>query len=261
MLVKAIKTPPILSGSMSIFELLDSALSTVDEQEIIVVTSKVVSLCENRTIPVGSIDKEQLIYREADLYCVPNDNAHQYHYTILNNTLIPASGIDESNGNGNYVLWPSDPQASANQIRLYILKRFQIKQVGVIITDSTIFPSRWGTLGMAIAHSGFSPVKDYIGTSDIFGRTLAMSKANIAGGLAAAAVLCMGEGAEQTPIALIEDVAFVEFQTEDPSSEERAGYYVSPLNDAPFAPFFNSLPWHLGYNRQQQHDSVLPEEQ
>ena len=113
----------------------------------------------------------------------------------------------------------------------------------MLITDSTIFPSRWGTLGVAIGYSGFSPIKNYIGENDIFGKEMKVSKSNIAGGLASAAVLIMGEGDEQTPIAIIEDVPFVDFQTADPSPEEVSGYYVSPLEDEPFVPFFNSVPW------------------
>lgn len=198
MIVTAIKTPPIVSGQQTITSVLDEALSDLPEKSVLVVTSKIVSLCEGRTIPADTVDKEQLIYREADLYCVPPVTARpsRYHYTIVNNTLIPAAGIDESNGNGNYILWPRDPMASANLIRDYARKRFHREKIGVVITDSTIFPSRWGTLGIAIAHSGFRPIKNYIGTPDIFGRPLIMSKSNIAGGLAAAAVLCMGEAAE-----------------------------------------------------------------
>jgi F420-0:gamma-glutamyl ligase len=245
MIVRAIKTPKVQPGSADIFELLDSALSTVNEGSIVVVTSKVVSICESRTIPTEDTDKEELIHDEADLYYFPDteDGRHRYHFTIVHNTLIPASGIDESNGDGHYILWPRDPQKTANQICRHLKKRFDLKQLGVLITDSTIFPSRWGTLGIAIGYSGFSPVRNYIGEKDIFGREMNVSKANVAGGLAATAVLAMGEGAEQTPIALIEDIPFVDFKDTDPSQEEVDGYYVSPLNDEPFTPFFNSVAW------------------
>lgn len=251
MIVTACSTIRVKSGTMSLNDLIDQSIHKLAERSVVVVTSKVVSLCEGRTLPVGTIDKDELIYREADWYHKPDDRgpATRYHYTIVNNTLIPAAGIDESNGNGNFILWPRDPLASANAIRKHLQEQFGLASVGVIITDSTILPSRWGTMGIAIAHSGFQPVKDYIGQPDLFGRTLKMSKANIAGGLAAAAVLCMGEATEQTPIAIMGDVPFVEFQAHDPTAEECREYYVSPLDDEPFMPFFRSVQWVKG-NRE-----------
>lgn len=247
MIVKAIKTPKILPHKSTIDVVIDHAITVLTERSVVVVTSKIVSLCENRVVPIDEADRDELIKREADLYYKPTNNLGQrYNFTITHNTLIPASGIDSSNGNDNYILWPKDPLASANAIRHYLTKKFGVKKVGVIITDSTIGLSRWGTLGIAIAHSGFVPIKDYIGQEDLFGRELTLSKANIAGGLASAAVVVMGEGSEQTPIAIIEDVPFVEFVGDDPGPEELSEYYVSPLIDEPFAPFFSEVQWLKG---------------
>lgn len=159
--------------------------------------------------------------------------------------MIPAAGIDESNGNGNYILWPKRPQKTANQIRNYLHKRFSLKQVGVIITDSTSTPLRYGTAGIAIAHSGFLAVNDYRGKPDLFGRRLKISTANIAGNLAAASVAVMGEGAESTPLAVIKDVPFVQFQDRNPTEEELAATYV-PIKEDLFAPFLNAVQWQKG---------------
>lgn len=247
MIVNAVKTPKILPHTTTINSVIEKAITALSERSVIVVTSKIVSLCENRVVPFGKADRDKLIRSESDLYYKPKDNlGHRYNFTITHNTLIPASGIDSSNGNDNYILWPKDPQASANAMRHYLTSRFGVKEVGVIVTDSTIGLSRWGTLGIAIAHSGFVPIKDYIGQEDLFGRELTLSKANVAGGLASAAVVVMGEGSEQTPIAVIEDVPFVEFVGNDPSSGELSEYYVSPLEDEPFAPFFNAIQWQKG---------------
>lgn len=247
MIVKAIKTTKILPHKSTINVIIDQAITQLSERSVVVVTSKIVSLCENRVVSIAKAERDLLIKSEADLYYKPLDDLGQrYNFTITHNTLIPASGIDISNGNGNYILWPKDPQASANAIRHYLTKRFRVKEVGVIITDSTIGLSRWGTLGIAIAHSGFVPIKDYIGQEDLFGRELTLSKANVAGGLASAAVVVMGEGSEQTPIAIIENVPFVEFVSDDPSPEELSEYYVSPLIDEPFASFFSEVQWLKG---------------
>ena len=246
MKISAIKTIKVLPCTIDIYELLNSSLPTLKERSILAITSKVLSICEGRVVDASEIDKEELIRRESELYYLPKNQEYRYHFTITNNTLIPSAGIDESNGNGWYVLWPENPQLSANKICAYLKKRYNLKELGVLITDSTILPSRWGTLGIGIGYSGFSPVKDYIGTKDLFGRDLKVSTSNIAGGLAAAAVLAMGEGAEQTPLALIEDISSVTFLDTYDEKQDTFNYYISPLNDEPFAPFFNSVEWSPG---------------
>jgi F420-0:gamma-glutamyl ligase len=247
MQIKAIKTAKILPGATTLTALLDEALPVVTEKSVVVVTSKVVSLCEDGVVPIDDTDREALLRRESDLYYIPNQNGeHEYNFTIKQNTLIPAAGIDVSNGNGQYILWPKDAMATAEAVRVHLCKRDGVEQIGVIITDSTISLSRWGTLGIAIGHSGFDPIKDYVGQPDLFGRPLVLSTANIAGGLAAAAVLAMGEGAEQTPIAVIQDVPMVDFWQGNHVPSSTDSYYISPLDDDPFKPFFGSVTWHKG---------------
>ena len=58
----------------------------------------------------------------------------------------------------------------------------------------------------------------------------------------------MGEGTERTPICVIEDVPFVEFQRRDPSLEELADLRIPPEDDL-FAPFLNAVPWTNGPDR------------
>jgi dihydrofolate synthase / folylpolyglutamate synthase len=55
----------------------------------------------------------------------------------------------------------------------------------------------------------------------------------------------MGEGAEQTPIAIIEDIPFVEFQTHNPTTRELSSVYIDPAIDL-YAPFIQSAPWQKG---------------
>jgi F420-0:gamma-glutamyl ligase len=169
---------------------------------VVVVTSKIVSLCENRVVPLADTSKKQLVEQEASQYLASELSQYGHLFTITNDTLIPSAGIDESNGDSHYVLWPKDPQASANAIRAHLASKHQLDNIGVIITDSTSQPLRRGISGIVLAHSGFLALKDYRGQPDLFGRPLGVSVANVASGLAAAAVLAMGEGAEQTPLAL-----------------------------------------------------------
>ena len=113
------------------------------------------------------------------------------------------------------------------------------------MTDSTTRPFQWGTTGLGIAHSGFAALKSYIGTTDIFGREMMFQNNNIANGLAAAAVLLMGEGSEQTPLAVIEDVSFVEFQPRNPSTEELAKLHIS-IDEDIYSPLLKNTPWKKG---------------
>lgn len=96
-----------------------------------------------------------------------------------------------------------------------------------------------------LAYSGFRPLNDHVGKPDLFGRPFRVSQVDVAGGLAAAAVLQMGEGAEQTPIAVLSDLPFVQFADGDPAPEELATIMI-PLEEDLFAPFLLSVEWQKG---------------
>jgi dihydrofolate synthase / folylpolyglutamate synthase len=163
-------------------------------------------------------------------------------FTITKNSLIPSAGIDESNGGDYYILWPKDAQSTANEVRQHLQQRFGLRQVGVIITDSTCQPMRRGTIGIALAHSGFASQHNYVGQPDLYGRPFTVSQSNISGGLASAAVVTMGEGTEQTPLCLIRDAMFVDFQERNPSAQELKAITIS-LEEDLFAPFLQAVRW------------------
>lgn len=242
MITTPLKTHKITIQDKNIFPVLDKWVPRLKEGSILAVTSKIVAICEGRVVAQNLVKKKDLIKQEADCYLPPEESKYNITLTIKNNLLIPAAGIDESNGNGYYVLWPSNPQKWANKIRQYLKVRFSLKKVGVIITDSKTSPLRWGTTGVAIAHSGFSPLNDYIEKPDIFGRHLKVTKANVMDSLAAAAVAVMGEGKEQTPLAIIESLPFVKFRSKNPTKEELDQLHIN-LKDDLYAPLLQRAPW------------------
>jgi F420-0:gamma-glutamyl ligase len=250
MIVKPVKTEKILPDDQTIFELLDRYLLKIEERDIIAITSKIISLCERRILPLKDLTKKKLAQQEADYYLPDAHAKHGYSFTITQNTLIPMAGIDESNGNGYYVLWPSNPQKTANEIRKYLQQRYNIKDIGVVITDSTCIPLRWGVIGIALAYSGFKAINDYTKSKDLFGRPFDVSQAGVALGLAGAAVVVMGEGTEQTPIAVISDVPFVQFQQRNPTKKELEFFYIKNKEDDLFAPFLSAVKWRKGKNVQ-----------
>lgn len=245
MIVRPIKTDKILPNSITLFDLLDKYLDKLDDKTVLALTSKVVSLCEGRVIAVKDIDKDTLAIQEAEYYLPADSSRYHHHFTIAQGTILGMSGVDESNGNGFYVLLPKDSQKTANDVRRYLRDKFDLKNLGVVITDSLSIPLRLGAIGTCLGYSGFSAVNDYRGQADLFGRPFKLSRANVAEGLAAAAVLAMGEGAEQTPLVVVSDVPFIKFQDSNPSIEELKEVRLS-LEDDLFAPFINNGKWLKG---------------
>jgi putative folate metabolism gamma-glutamate ligase len=249
MKVTSIKTEKITSTG-PLTKILDTYISEFPENSILVITSKIVSICEGRVVKTNDADKHKLIEKEAELFIPPSESKYDVTLTIKHNLIVPSAGIDESNGNGYFILWPSDPQKTANDVREYLVRRFNISHAGVIVSDSRTSPLRWGTTGAAIAHSGFSALNNYIGTPDIFGRLLEMTKANIADGLAVSAVLVMGEGKEQTPLAVISDIPFVQFQNRNPSEKELKDLMISMKDDV-YAPILTAASWNISTSKKQ----------
>jgi putative folate metabolism gamma-glutamate ligase len=245
MKVEAIRTKTIRAGALSLEALLDEVISSLEDGSVVAITSKIVSLCENNVLPLDNIGYDDLVRREADAHLPKELSKYKHHFTIKNHTLIAGAGIDESNGDGHYILWPADSQKTANAAREYLQKKFSLTNVGIVITDSTCHPLRLGTSGICLAHSGFAALRDYIGKPDLFGRPFGVTQANIATGLSAAAVLTMGEGAESTPIAIITNANFIDFQNRDPSPKELELLNFDRDEDL-FAPFLNAVDWQVG---------------
>ncbi len=240
-----VPTRRITTADHDLFSIFDAYLPPFSEGDLLAVSSKIIAICEGRTTPLASVDKAALIEAESTWFLPKAVSRYQVYLTIKANALMPYAGIDESNSDGNYVLWPADPQRSANAIRAYLRRRFGLHHVGVIITDSRPLPLRWGVTGFCVAHSGFRALYDYRGQLDLFGRPLQMTQTNVADALAAAAVLVMGEGAEQTPLARITSAPYVEFQDHDPTPEELAALAIAPEDDL-YAPLLTSVPWQRG---------------
>ncbi len=246
MLIQPIKTKLIKAKTSTLLDLIDQFVQIEQDKTILAITSKIVSLCEGSVREKEQWIKENLVIKEAQWYLPSTPTLpHCLTFTVKNHTLIPTAGIDESNADGNYVLWPKDPQKTANQVRQFLVKKFAYRHLGVIITDSTCSPLRRGTSGIYLAHSGFLAIKNYIGKEDLFGRDFHTSVANIAGGLAAASVVAMGEGREQTPLALLSDLPFIDWQERNPSQAELSTLRLDLNNDL-FAPFFQAVKWKKG---------------
>lgn len=207
MQVRPIKTP-IFKEGQDIEAFIARHVKRLKEQSIVVVTSKIVALAEGRTAePKNARERENIIRSESEWAI----RTKYTWLTVKNGIVMASAGVDESNAAGKTILLPKDSFAAAARIRAFLKKRFKVKKVGVIISDSRTLPLRAGIIGQAIGYAGFAGIRDYRGKKDIFGRAFTMSRVDVADGLATAAVLEMGEGNEQRPLAVITD-ATVEFR-------------------------------------------------
>ena len=231
--VKALLTDIYHKGEDFTDFLVKNLKGVLEEGKILAVTSKIVSLSENRLIPKATIDKKDLIKKEADHYL--GEIEYGCHLTIKQGLLIPSSGVDESNVEGDfYILYPTDPFLSAKRIYNIIKEKLHLNKIGILLTDSHTMPLRRGVVGTALAYYGFKGVENKIGEKDLFDRELKMTQINIADALAVAATLIMGEGNECRPLAIVN--APVEFKELSNNNELRM-----PLEEDLYKPLLQKL--------------------
>ena len=202
------------------------------ESSVLVVTSKIVALSEGRAVEYKSEKQKIALIKKESEFALKTKLTW---LTIKDGMVMSSAGIDESNAKGKLVLLPKDSFKSADIIRKKLKKIFKVKNLGVLITDSRIFPLRAGVVGVALGYAGFKGVLDYRGTKDIFGRVLKMSRTDVADSLATAVVLCMGEGKERQPLALITNAPV--YFTEKINKKE---LFIN-LKDDLYLPLFRSI--------------------
>ena len=201
MKIKAIKTRIFLENE-DLTSFILKYLKKVPENSVLVVTSKIVALSEGRVVVYkNEKQKISLIKSESDFAI----KAKGVWLTMKDGMLLANAGIDESNACGKLIMLPKDSFKITDKIRKVLIKKFKLKNLGVVITDSGLLPLRSGAVGIALGYAGFEGVRNYVGKKDIFGRVLKMSKTDVVDSLATSAVLCMGEGNERKPLAIITD--------------------------------------------------------
>ena len=216
----AIKSKLVLPGdsvAARFVEALSVARLRVKSGDIVAVASKVVSLSEKHTVSLADVKPTVLarrLSRRFDLLpefaqVVLDESDAVYGgvpgvlLTLKNGDAIANSGVDRKNAPGDSVIpWPVDPHHSAETMRRAISRKLG-KRVGVVIVDSRVTPLRLGTIGLAIACSGFPPVRDSRGTKDLYGRKALITLQALADGIAGAAHLLMGETRETIPFVLV----------------------------------------------------------
>ncbi len=253
--VSAIKTPLLQPGD-DIASVIAAALPQLPERSVLVIASKAFSTVENRFVPKKSEDKAEkhdLVRQEAEYYLEPHSSKYNIMLTIKRNWMFVNAGIDESNANNQFLLWPEDPQRSLNELWEKLRARYGVKELGLIMSDSSSIPMNWGVIGHGIAYCGFTPLYSYIGKPDLFGRPMLMEQVSVVQALTAAGAYEMGEGAESTPLACIEDLPKVEFVDHVPTTDELTSLHIE-LEDDVFEPLLTSVTW----KKKDAHDNKKP---
>ncbi|MEK7181075.1 MAG: coenzyme F420-0:L-glutamate ligase [Patescibacteria group bacterium] len=231
MIVRAFRTRVFKEGE-NLFDFIRAHVKHIPEKSVLVITSKIVALSEGRTREIkNSNTKKEVIKSESDWAL----HTKYVWLTIKDGLVMASAGVDESNGNGKLILLPEDSFGAAAEILKKIKKFYKVKNIGVIITDSRLFPLRAGIVGVALGYAGIKGIRDYRGKPDIFGRKLKISQVDVADSLSTAAVLVMGESNERQPLVIIEK-APVEFT----NKVIRHELLINPKDDI-YAPIFKNL--------------------
>ena len=196
---------------------------SLKENDVIVITHKIVSKSEGRTIDLTKIipseESKKISSRTGKdpklvelIISQSNEIIRIQREIIITETkhgfVCANSGIDISNvGKSNHVvLLPVDPDKSAREIRNYIKSRTTIN-VAVIISDTFGRPFRKGQVNVAIGVAGIDPIKSYIGDSDMYGNILRVTEIAIADEIASAAELVMGKSL-RVPVTIVRGYDF-----------------------------------------------------
>lgn len=217
---------PLVSEGDDLVEIISGALRekglALGDGDIIAITEKIVSKAEGRLVKLDGVEPsekarelcEKTERDERDIELILRESKEILHageFIVVethHGFVCAGAGIDHSNVPEGYAkLLPEDPDASALKLREGLEKKSG-KRLGVLIVDSHGRPFRRGAIGVAIGASGIKTLWDRRGDSDIFGRTLEVTRVAVGDMLASAASLLMGEASERVPVVVIKGVDF-----------------------------------------------------
>tara|TARA_B100001750_G_scaffold245062_1_gene263797 strand:+ start:837 stop:1595 length:759 start_codon:yes stop_codon:yes gene_type:complete len=181
--------------------------TSLEDRDIVVITSKVVSKSEGRVIDLATIEPNAFAQRYAQAWdkdprvveVVLNESkriVRQVGPVLITETnhgfVCANSGIDQSSSGAHdrVVLLPEDPDESARTIR----RKFRDLgfDIPVIISDTFGRPWRESQVDVAVGIAGMNPVTSYIGEVDPHGHEFLVQSLCVADEIASAAELVKG---------------------------------------------------------------------
>lgn len=199
-----------------------SSKPEIKDNDILIVTQKIISKQEGRTESLSAIKPSLLATGIGSEYGKDPrvvqkilDESKRivrlHHGVIISETIhgfvCANAGVDESNVKQGYVtLLPKDPSVSAQKLKESLNKKTG-KNIAVIISDTFGRPFRMGQTNCAIGSAGISAIADYVGTKDTFGRVLHVTEIAIIDEICSASELVMGKSLN-TPVAILRNYKF-----------------------------------------------------
>ena len=181
--------------------------TSLEDGDIVIITSKVVSKSEGRIIDLDTIEPNAFAQRYAQAWdkdprvveVVLNESkriVRQVGPVLITETkhgfVCANSGIDQSSSGAHdrVVLLPEDPDESARTIR----RKFRDLgfDIPVIISDTFGRPWRESQVDVAVGIAGMNPVTSYIGEVDPHGHEFLVQSVCVADEIASAAELVKG---------------------------------------------------------------------
>ena len=176
------------------------------DDDVVVVTSKVLSKCEGRMVdaPADPELRDTLRRKLIDGEAV-RVLARKGRTLITENALglvQAAAGVDGSNVDSHELaLLPVDPDGSAAALRAAVHERLGVR-VGVVVTDTMGRAWRTGQTDVAIGAAGLEVLHGYAGEHDQHGNELIVTEIAVADEIAAAADLVKGK-LTAVPVAVV----------------------------------------------------------
>ncbi len=194
-------------------EAIASAAPWLRDNDVVVVTSKVVSKCEGRIVPAPTDpDARDALRRKLIDDEAVRVLARKGRTLITENAyglVQAAAGVDGSNiGSSELALLPVDPDASAQALRAGLARRLGVT-VAVVITDTMGRAWRNGQTDVAIGSSGLPVLHGYAGSIDTHGNELLVTEIAVADEVAGAADLVKGK-LTAIPVAVVRGLALAD---------------------------------------------------
>lgn len=234
---------PIIGAWDNLWEIIDERIwnqNKLQDWDVVVLASKIVSKSqEGRIVNLWTVQpgkeaialSERTWWARSPKFCelilrewvTIKSVSWKIIETIRDNGMVETSaGIDASNiewgwksDNENVILPPNHPDISARTIRQYFMQKYGVK-VAVIISDSFGHPYMHWSTTQVYGLSGIEPI-DKTFWKDVHGLE-GSSMVNIAGSIATAAGIVMGQVGEGVPVAIVRWAKYSE--SESATSDE-----------------------------------------
>lgn len=192
------------------------------DNDVIVVTHKIVSKAEGQLVDLTTIEPSALAIQWAEQFEKDDRQVEvvlreavrivrMERGILITETrhgfICANAGVDASNVRPDTVcLLPENPDRSAAEIRDGLKRELGV-EVGVVISDSFGRPWRNGIVNIAIGVAGIPALADYRGQTDAAGYNLHVTVLAIADEIAAAAELIMNK-LDARPVAIVRGYQF-----------------------------------------------------